>query len=360
MTSRSEQLKLSAQLVLSLSALLLIALSGIITAPAAAQYSGNERQLIAEKNDNNDPQFQSSAIDGDGARKNSFAGNGGAGAADSDMPGWRMRKRYRQSGQGGGTAVDAGAPDQAGSDDMPGRRQRAGAADGGNGDDMPYRRAGQQGAMEARMRAAAAARFAQGGFPGGFPGQAGGFPGQGGGGGFAARALDLTPLGLSDSQKDKIKAMREQTKLKLRDLKKGLNDKQNEMKNLMFNPDSTESQIKAARLQVRKLQDQMDETNMNDLLVIRSMLTPDQKKRWPDCMPGRRATANGGGMPFPPGGPFPPGQGPPPGAGSDGVPAGTFAGGFGGPGGGGDNPGIRNKRGRRRALEADNDNGVSR
>lgn len=109
--------------------------------------------------------------------------------------------------------------------------------------------------------------------------------------------LDLTPLALSDQQKSKIQAMREQSKLKLKDLKKGLSEKQSNLRNLMFSPDASEAQIRAARREMRGLQDQMDETNLNDLLSIRGMLTPEQKKKLPECMPGRREARGPAGPP---------------------------------------------------------------
>lgn len=109
--------------------------------------------------------------------------------------------------------------------------------------------------------------------------------------GFGQQPLDLTPLELSEEQKEKIKAMREQTKLKVKEMRKSMMQKQGQMRELMFNPEASESQIRTASSELRKMQAQMDETNLNDLLGIRSMLTPEQRKRLPDCMPKRRTRA---------------------------------------------------------------------
>ncbi len=121
--------------------------------------------------------------------------------------------------------------------------------------------------------------------------------------GMGGRQLDLTPLGLTEEQKNKIKSMREQTKLKVKELRQGLSAKQNEMRSLMFSPTATEAQIRTSCSQMRKLQTQMDDANMNDLLAIRGMLTSDQKKKLPECMPGRKNSARGGRHGFGPGGP---------------------------------------------------------
>lgn len=100
--------------------------------------------------------------------------------------------------------------------------------------------------------------------------------------------LDLTPLNLSEEQKNKIQQMREQSKSKARELHKELISKQIEARNLMFNPDSSETQIRAARKNLLTLQQQLDEVNINDFLAIRKLLTAEQKKKLPECLPGKR------------------------------------------------------------------------
>jgi Spy/CpxP family protein refolding chaperone len=111
------------------------------------------------------------------------------------------------------------------------------------------------------------------------------------GGGVFGKTLDLTPLGLNDDQKNRVRQMRVQTRAKIRDLHKSVVQRQKELRQLMFDPDASDDQIRTARSQLRKLQDQVDETNMNDLLAIRGMLTPEQRKRLPECMPAPVAAA---------------------------------------------------------------------
>lgn len=139
--------------------------------------------------------------------------------------------------------------------------------------------------------------------------------GGGAGGGMRRQQLDLTPLALSEEQKSKVEAMRQQTRNKLRELKKGMMEKQMQMRNLMFNPEASETQIRSARKEVRALQDQVDESNLNDLLSIRAMLTPEQRKKLPECAPGRNNQMGGGrsrqfGNADQPGGWSPPGNRP--------------------------------------------------
>lgn len=312
----------------------------------------------------------------------------GAEQSETDMPSFKIRRRFGNGGLGN-TGDGNGADDMpprpfrgngdgfpgrqfqgngSGPDEMPGRQFRGnGGENGGGSDDMPFRRraVGQGGP----------------GMPGGFqPGMGRNFRPGGNNGGrgqaqgpFGGRSLDLTPLALTEDQKQKVKQMREQTRDKMKEIRKNLTAKQVEMRNLLFNPDVSDAQIRAARVQVRQLQDQMDETNMNDLLSIRSMLTPEQRKRLPECMPGRNATAGGArggpqgvanrpgfqgpegppGMfpPHPPPGPFanqP--QGPPP---SGGVAEEFNA-------RGDDLPQFKRKNNRaRRSFEAENDNSSS-
>ncbi|MBX9569454.1 MAG: Spy/CpxP family protein refolding chaperone [Candidatus Obscuribacterales bacterium] len=212
-----------------------------------------------------------------------FGGQGGQGMRRFRGGGQGMR-RFGGDGQPGLGAE--GGPGGLGGPDAPGGMRGPGGPDGGPG-----------------MRGQGGPGFGgDGGFGGGaFRQRRGGMGGGMSGGGFGAgKQLDLTPLGLTEPQKTKIQAMRQQTKMKLRDLKKGLSEKQSNMRNLMFSPDATEAQIRGARRELRTLQDQMDETNLNDLLAIRSLLTPEQRKKLPDCMPGR---GRGPGFPDGPRGP---------------------------------------------------------
>lgn len=188
------------------------------------------------------------------------------GPADGQFP---RRQRRFPSGEFRG-------PDGGAGDGMPGRRFRG----GGNPEEGGAFPPGGEG---------------RGGFGGRGPGQGGrgGFRGPGGQGmpgGMQRRpAIDLTPLNLTEEQKTKIEGMRQQTRTKVKELRRGMMQKQAQMRNLMFSPDASEAQIRSAREELRAIQNQVDETNLNDLLGIRSLLTADQKKHLPECMPGRNS-----------------------------------------------------------------------
>jgi Spy/CpxP family protein refolding chaperone len=105
-------------------------------------------------------------------------------------------------------------------------------------------------------------------------------------------ALDLTPLNLTEQQKEKIQQAREQTKIKMKEVRRSLIQKQMEVRSLMFSPDSTEAQIRKARKDLRQFQDQIDELTTNDLLSIRSTLTEEQRKHLPELLPSNRAKSS--------------------------------------------------------------------
>jgi Spy/CpxP family protein refolding chaperone len=73
--------------------------------------------------------------------------------------------------------------------------------------------------------------------------------------------------------------------------------KQMTLRNMIFSPDATDAQIRATRKEVRRMQDEMEELNLEDLLAIRGVLTAEQKQRLPQIAPGQRGprTANAGG-----------------------------------------------------------------
>lgn len=230
----------------------------------------------------------------------------------------RMKERYQQNQLGQGGPADfgdpgamRGEPERFRSRGVPGNMGEFGGPDGpgqfggpgslgefGNPTDF-----GGPGAM--RGRGAMGDRGMEGGPMGarrprgmGRSEQAAmGMPHSEGMGGFGNRSrnrqLDLTPLGLNQDQKARIAKLREQTKVKSREMRKSLMTKQLEMRKLIFDPTATEAQIRASRKSMRTAQDQLDEINLNDILSIRAMLTPDQKKKLPQCMPGT-AGANDG------------------------------------------------------------------
>lgn len=99
------------------------------------------------------------------------------------------------------------------------------------------------------------------------------------------RQLDLTPLALNQEQKNKIQQMREQSRTKARELQRALTAKRAALRELIFSPTATEIQIRSTRNELRKLQEQLDDINLNELLYIRSLLTAEQKDKLPECKP---------------------------------------------------------------------------
>lgn len=145
------------------------------------------------------------------------------------------------------------------------------------------------------------------------------------------KPLDFSQLGLTDDQKAKIKAMRSKTQGKAKDLQQSIRDKRLEMRDLLFDPDATEQQIRAKKNELRQMQDQAETLMIDDFLGIRSVLTAEQKQKLPSIKPdfGPPGGKFGRG-PFPPGGP----QGGPPGG-----PGGMGPGNMGPPPDGGPPPG---------------------
>ncbi|HEY9788450.1 MAG TPA: Spy/CpxP family protein refolding chaperone [Candidatus Obscuribacterales bacterium] len=159
-------------------------------------------------------------------------------------------------------------------------------------------------------------------FPGGQPGMQGPMGGRFGGammrrqgafgGGFGGRApLDFSRLNLTEEQKTKIKALREKNADKAKELRQSMMTRRQEMQQMMFDPEASDAAIRAKFNELRRMQEQAEEIKINDFLAIRSLLTPEQKKRLPEVRPA----AGGGNIGMraqnaPPGGPgF---DGPPP------------------------------------------------
>lgn len=232
--------------------------------PAGGGFPGQRRRAFGNEGG---PGFLSE----DGPPGQGFAGQGGGG-----MRRFRGQRSFGGDGQPGQGFGEGGQGPMPGMPGDPGAMGLPGGPDGPGVMGGPGSRRGENFGGFRQRRGAMGGGMSGGGFGGSKP-------------------LDLTPLGLTEPQKTKIQAMRQQTKLKLREIKKGLVEKQMNMRNLMFSPDASEAQIRGARRELRTLQDQMDETNLNDLLAIRSLLTPDQKKRLPDCMPGRGRDGDGPG-----------------------------------------------------------------
>lgn len=226
------------------------------TPPSIKQRGGGE---------GDDQQFHPAPIDREGAT--GFNRRSGQGEAGGMEEGFRRRQRFQRQFDG-----DRSSGNMEGSQDgMPLQGRRSFGGEG-----MPQR-----------------PQF--GGGRGGFRGERLGF------GGMPGRQLDLTPLGLNEEQKTKIQQMREQSKNKVKELHKTLMTKQLEVRNLVFSADSTETDIRTARKGLLKIQEQIDETSFNDLLNIRKLLTAEQKKKLPECMPTNNLSRGGPQEQMPPG-----------------------------------------------------------
>lgn len=146
-------------------------------------------------------------------------------------------------------------------------------------------------------------------------------------GGMGGKPLDFSQLGLTDEQKSKIKAMRAKTQGKAKDLQQTIRDKRLEMRDLLFDPNATEPQIRAKKSELRQIQDQAENLMIDDFLGIRAVLTAEQKQKLPSLKPEFGPPGKFGHGQFPPGGPpgAPPGG--PAGAGPDCMPGPPGAGG---------------------------------
>jgi periplasmic protein CpxP/Spy len=113
--------------------------------------------------------------------------------------------------------------------------------------------------------------------------------------------IDLTPLNLTAEQKQKIQDMRKETGKKVRELRPQLKAKRDDLFNATFDPNVTEAAIREKREAVRALHDQLEDLMFDDLMGMRNLLTPEQKKHLAEVKP----------PPPPPGRFGGPGEGPP-------------------------------------------------
>lgn len=138
--------------------------------------------------------------------------------------------------------------------------------------------------------------------PGGFDRPRGGpeqgqFRRAGGGGGMNGMGgpIDLRPLNLSEEQRQKIQAMRNTTAENVRQVRTSLRSLRGQMKDMMFDPKATDTQIREKRREVRALQDKMDELLVNDFLKMRAVLTKEQLSHLPESKPQQRGPRGGFG-----------------------------------------------------------------
>jgi len=121
----------------------------------------------------------------------------------------------------------------------------------------------------------------------------------GGGGMFGKRAeLDLSSLNLSEAQKQKIRGLRSANGAKARTMRETMMSRGMELRELMFDPNATDAQIRAKRKELGQLQTKFEDMQIGDFLQIRSILTPEQRGKLKD-VGGRKRMA--GLQPPPPG-----------------------------------------------------------
>ncbi|MBX9877867.1 MAG: Spy/CpxP family protein refolding chaperone [Candidatus Obscuribacterales bacterium] len=109
--------------------------------------------------------------------------------------------------------------------------------------------------------------------------------------------LDLRPLNLTEEQKQKIQTTRQATAESVRQVRTNLKTVRGELKDMMFDPKASDSQIRNKRQEVRALQDKMDELLVNDFLKMRGVLTKEQLSHLQEAKPQPRSRAgfgNGG------------------------------------------------------------------
>lgn len=113
------------------------------------------------------------------------------------------------------------------------------------------------------------------------------------GGMFGKGPLDLTALNLTDEQKQKIAQMHGDNGAKMRDLMRKRRDLTTQMRDLMFDPDVNETQIRAKRDEVRQVQEKLEDLRLNDFLAIRSLLTAEQRQKLKDVKIANRPHDDG-------------------------------------------------------------------
>ena len=186
---------------------------------------------------------------------------------------FRRKARFAQSEVGGAESDNA---------DLRSRMRRAikarqmEAADGQDGAQDPSA-PGEGPAMGRKWRAQ---MMNNGGF-GRRPGEMnrrGGFRG-------GRKTLDLSLLNLTDEQKAKIQKMRQQASPRARELRSKLLSGGQELKDMMFDPSISDDSIRAKSRELRKLHEQAEDMKLDNFLSIRSVLTPEQRKRLPEVKP---------------------------------------------------------------------------
>jgi Spy/CpxP family protein refolding chaperone len=111
------------------------------------------------------------------------------------------------------------------------------------------------------------------------------------GGGIFKKPLDFSALNLSDAQKQQIREIRSANGGRAKQMQNNLKDQRDQMRDMMFDPNASDDQVRAKRRDVRQLQERIEEMQINDFLAIRKVLTPEQRQRLSDLNPSTARVA---------------------------------------------------------------------
>ena len=96
------------------------------------------------------------------------------------------------------------------------------------------------------------------------------------------RELDLEP-----AQMQKIQAIRRQSREQIDRQRQEIQQGQQELRSLMAS-DASAEQIREKYLQVKRVREELADTQFNSLLETRQVLTPDQRQKFAERMHRRR------------------------------------------------------------------------
>jgi Spy/CpxP family protein refolding chaperone len=103
------------------------------------------------------------------------------------------------------------------------------------------------------------------------------------------RANFIERLNLTDAQKQRIEALRNDHNNKIQPIKNQLKTKEDELRSLMSN-NASNDQLKSKHKEIQSLRQQMGNLHFENMLEIRSVLTPEQRSQFAQMMGYRGGT----------------------------------------------------------------------
>lgn len=97
------------------------------------------------------------------------------------------------------------------------------------------------------------------------------------------RASFMERLNLTDAQKQRIEALRNDHNNKIQPIKNQLKTKEDELRSLMSN-NASNDQLKSKHNEIQSLRQQMGNLHFENMLEIRSVLTPEQRSQFVQMM----------------------------------------------------------------------------